>query len=318
MKFLPVILGIAAALILLVLLAAYVCFRIVFYVPTRKNADSGEFTMPPGKIYLPYRDTMEAWTKEAKALPFKAVSIRAFDGLTLRGKYYEYAPGAPVELMFHGYRGSAERDLCGGIQRAFALGRSVLLADQRASSRSGGHVISFGINESRDCHAWVNFMVDHFGPEVRIILTGISMGAATVLIAAGDPMPENVIGVLADCGYTSAKEIIKKCARQIRVPDWLVYPFIRLGARIYGHFNLEETSPLEAMSHCRLPVIFIHGEDDDFVPCEMTLENYNACTAPKKLLTVPGAGHGMCYLLDPEGYLKTLKEFSYETAASQK
>lgn len=304
------IFGIAAGLAALILLLAYVCFYLVFYVPRHTTPGEDEYNIPPGKIYEPHRDTMVAWMKETRSLPHEDVSIRSFDGLTLCGKYYECIPGAPIELMFHGYRGTAERDLCGGVQRCFALGRNALIVDQRGSGRSQGNIITFGVNESKDCHAWVDFMISHFGPDVKIILTGISMGAATVLTAAGEPLPQNVIGVLADCGYTSAKDIIQKVMRQLKLPPSLLYPFVKLGAKLYGHFNLEEASPLEAVKNCRVPVFFAHGEMDDFVPCEMTRINYEACTAPKKLLTVPGAGHGLSYLIDGEGYLTALAQFS--------
>lgn len=299
---LPVVAAVAAAVI------AYICFRMAFYVPkTRQNAE--EYPLPEGEIYDPYRDSMIRWIQQTRQTPCREVSIRSFDGLTLRGKYYEYAPGAPIELMFHGYRGSSERDLCGGMQRCFQLGRSALIVDQRACGASQGQVITFGVNESRDCHAWVDFMIREFGPEVKIILTGISMGAATVLMAAGKPLPPNVMGVLADCGYTSAKDIIKKVIREMKLPPELAYPFVKLGARLYGHFDLDELPPIEAMQRCSLPVIFFHGEADDFVPCEMSARNYEACTSRKKLVTVPGAGHGLSYPKDHQRYLSELKAF---------
>ena len=211
--------------------------------------------------------------------------------------------------MFHGYRGSAERDLSGGIQRCFALGRNVLLVDQRTSCGSEGNVISFGINEHRDCLSWVNFAVKEFGSDVKLVLTGISMGASTVLMAAGKPLPKNVVGVLADCGFSSAKKIIQKCAKDIHCPFHLIYPFIKLGAKLFGHFDLEEYTPLEAMETCQVPVIFFHGEDDDFVPCEMSRANFEACAGRKRLVTVPGAGHGLSYPVDPERYLSELRAF---------
>ena len=316
MKLFWLFFGIAAGLATLILLLAYFCFYLVFYVPRRTPPNEEEYSIPPGKIYEPHRDTMVAWMKEARSLPHENVSIRSFDGLTLCGKYYECTPGAPIELMFHGYRGTAERDLCGGVQRCFALGRNALIVDQRASGRSEGNVITFGVKESRDCHSWVEFMISHFGSNVKIILTGISMGAATVLTAAGKPLPKNVIGVLADCGYTSAKDIIQKVMRQLKLPPRLLYPFVKLGARLYGHFDLEETSPIEAVKNCTVPIFFAHGETDDFVPCEMSRINYEACTAPKKLLTVPGAGHGLSYLIDGDGYLAALAEFSPEYGLS--
>ena len=138
------------------------------------------------------------------------------------------------------------------------------------------------------------------------------MGASTVLMAAGTPLPENVVGVLADCGFSSAKEIIKKCARQLHLPANLIYPFIKLGAKLFGHFDLEAYSPIEAMKTCKLPVLFFHGESDDFVPCAMSEKLYKACTSPKRILTVPGAGHGLGYLVDNEGYFKAVTEFFTE------
>ena len=212
--------------------------------------------------------------------------------------------------MFHGYRGTAERDLSDGVQRCFTLKRNVLIVDQRTSGQSEGKVISFGINESRDCLSWVDHLISRFGKDVKIILTGISMGASTVMITAGKPLPENVIYILADCGYTSAQDIIKKTIRDMKLPPDLLYPFVRLGAKIYGRFDLEETSPIEAMKKCTKPVIFIHGEADDMVPCEMSIRNYEACIAPKAILTVPGAAHGLGFLLGMEDYYKTLHAFS--------
>ncbi|MBO5796948.1 MAG: alpha/beta hydrolase [Clostridia bacterium] len=302
------ILWILLALVALTVGISYVCFRMAFLA--KKEDETEEFPLPPGEIYEPHRDQMVQWMKEARALPHEEVSIRSFDGLTLRGNYYEYAPGAPVELMFHGYRGRAERDLCGGVQRCFALGRSALIVDQRACGHSEGCVITFGVKESRDCRDWVDFMIRKFGPEVKIILTGISMGAATVMMAAAKPLPPQVIGLLADCGYTSAKAIIQKVIADMKLPPKLAYPFVRLGAWLFGHFDLETTPPVEAMTRCAVPAIFIHGEADDFVPYQMSEENFAACTAEKTLLTVPGAGHGLAYIIDPEGYLATLREFS--------
>ena len=216
------ILLLAAALVVLI---AWGCYRKAFYAYNDKHPLSEEECIPPGQVYEPFRDVMLGWVREVRKLPYEPVSIRSFDGLTLTGKYYEYAPGAPMELMFHGYRGSAERDLCGGVQRCFRLGRNVLLVDQRTSGQSDGHVISFGINEHRDCLAWVDFCVEKFGPDVTIILTGISMGAATVLMAAGKPLPHQVKGVLADCGYTTARAMIEKTIREMHLPVQLAYPF---------------------------------------------------------------------------------------------
>ncbi len=301
----------AAVIAVLVLLIAYICFRMAFYAPRKgpEYMDREEVDVPEGKAFEPYRESMKEWARMTRATPKEEMTITSFDGLPLRGCYYEFAPGAPIELMFHGYRGNAERDLSGGLQRCFQLGHSALIVDQRCSGGSGGHVITFGVKEHRDCLSWVEHALARFGPDVKLILCGISMGAATVLMAAQYSMPENVVGVLADCGYTSARAIIRKVIAQMGLPAGLSYPFVKLGARLYGRFDLEETSPLQAMEHCTLPVIFFHGEADDFVPCDMSRENHAACRSRKCLVTTPGAGHGMCYLVDPEGYLSALREF---------
>lgn len=297
------------ALAALVLLIAFACFYLVFFVPKHGPVAPDDYSIPTGKIYEVFRDQMVDWMKEVRAMPHTHFYITSFDGLKLHGRYYEYVPGAPIELMFHGYRGNSDRDLCGGVQRCFQLGRSCLLVDQRASGESQGNTITFGIKEHRDCHSWLEFMVQHFGPDVKIILTGISMGASTVLMAAGSALPPQVKGVLADCGFTSAKAIISKVCRQIKLPPKLIYPFIRLGALIFGRFDLDSCSAKEAVKNASVPVIFFHGDTDDFVPYEMSKENHDACTSRKALVIISGAGHGLCYPVDPQGYLQTLRDF---------
>lgn len=309
MELVGIILGALAFLAIAVFVIAYICFRMAFYTPRKRPPVDDVLDLPQGDIYEPYKAFMESCAREVRALPCKELWITAFDGLKLHGRYFEYAPGAPVELMMHGYRGSAERDLSGGVRRAFKLGHSVLLIDQRCSGQSDGTVITFGIHEHRDCLRWTEKLVEELGPEVKIILTGISMGAATVVMAAGHPLPKQVIGVLADCGYSSPKEIIKVVIGQLKLPPALAYPFVKLGARVYGKFDLEETTPLEMLKTCKVPIIFFHGEDDAFVPCYMSREMYDACPTKKQLVTVPGAGHGLSYPVAPEAYLAAMKEF---------
>ena len=297
------------AAVAVIILIAYGCYRFAFYAPPRKDLSEEKIELPEGPVYEPYREKMEFWIREARKLPHTDVEITSFDGLKLQGKFYEFAPGAPVEIMFHGYRGNAERDLSGGVHRCFKVRRSALVVEQRCSRGSEGNTITFGIREHRDCLKWVDFAIDFLGEDCKIILTGISMGAATVMMAAGEKLPENVIGILADCGYTSAKEIMFDVMRGMKLPPKLCYPFVKLGAKLFGHFDPDENSPLEAMKRCTLPVIFFHGEDDDFVPCSMSRSNFEACGARKKLVTIPGAGHGLSYAVQPQRYVQELRDF---------
>lgn len=307
-----ILLGIVLALVVLVFALAYFCFLLAFHV-RRKKQPTGE-ALPPSQldIYGDYREYMVGCIKEVSRLPYKDMWITSFDGLKLHACYYEYAPGAIVEIMIHGYRGSAMRDLPCGVLRAQKLGHSVLLIDQRCSGKSEGSVITFGIHEHRDCLLWIEKLRQELGDDVRIILTGISMGAATVLTTAGQKLPKNVIGVLADSGFSTPKEIIRRVSRMIKIPPFIGYPLTKLGARVYGRFDPEATSAEKAMETCQVPVLFIHGEADDFVPCDMSRKLHAACPSKKRLFTVPGAGHCMSYPKAPEEYLQVMREFFYQ------
>lgn len=313
MDVLYIIIAVIAVIAFLVLLTAFICYIMAFYSPKRKPIGPDEYPIPEGEIYEVHRDKMVEWIKKMRAHSREEVEIKSFDGLTLRGHYYHgVSSDSIIEIMFHGYRGSSERDMCGGIQRAFEVGHNVLLVDQRASGRSDGHTITFGIKERFDALSWVDYAIRKFGPDCRIMLTGISMGGATVMLASELDLPDNVIGILEDCGYTSAKDIMKKVIKDMKLPADLLYPFVKLGARIFGGFNLEAASPVEAVRNCKIPIIFVHGEDDAFVPCEMSVQCYKACNAPKMLHTVPGAGHGLAYIIENDDYIKVLAKFEEE------
>ncbi len=305
--------GVLLLLALLVLLTSYICYRRVFYSKKRHLPGPDEYDFPEGEIYEPFHEDMTRWTKMIRSMPREDIEMQTPDGLTLRGKYYEHHKGAIVEILFHGYGGYSERDLSGGVERCFALGRSAILVDQRGAGRSDGSVVTFGIKERRDCVEWAKFVSQRFGAETKIVLTGISMGAATVMMAAGEEdLPENVVCVLADCGFSTARDIIKKVIREMKLPANLLYPFVRLGGYIFGHFDLEETTPLAAVKKCKVPMIFIHGDTDDFVPCEMSAALYEACASQKSFRVIHGAGHGLAFPVDQEGYVRALADFQRE------
>ena len=306
-----IILGVAAFATVFTLVATYICFRLTFYSErVKRSGDPDEIVLPEGGIYEKFRPEIENWTRQMRALPQIDVEITSCDGLKLRGKYYEQKKGAPIEILMHGYKGDCERDLNGGIFRCFALGRNALLVDHRASGRSEGKVISFGINESRDCVDWVRYVTEHIDPDAKIFIGGVSMGASTVQLACARGLPENVVGLLSDCGYSSAKRIIKKVIADMHLPPDLCYPFVKLGARIYGRFDLEEISPEEAMKKCTLPIIFLHGDRDKFVPFEMSEESYNACASKhKRLVKIEGAGHGLAFPAAQDIYVKEVADF---------
>lgn len=164
-----------------------------------------------------------------------------------------------------------------------------------------------GINERFDCLSWVKYICERFGNDVKIVISGVSMGAATVLMAAELDLPENVIGIIADCPYSSPKEIITKVCCDMRLPANLVYPFVKLSAKLYGHFDLEAADAAEAVCHAKVPVLLIHGEDDRFVPCSMSKKIYDAAKSSNSnadiiIETFPEAGHGISFMTDAKRY----------------
>ena len=284
---------------------AYYCYRRIFYAaPKKKN---GPIKLPSGEQYEVNRDKMLSLIDEMRAIPFETVYITSFDGLKLAARYYHVKDGAPVHIQFHGYKGWACRDFCGGNKLARERGNNTLVVDQRAHGKSEGSTISMGINERFDCLSWVKYICERFGHEVKIVISGVSMGAATVLMAAELDLPENVIGIIADCPYSSPKEIITKVCCDMRLPANLVYPFVKLSAKLYGHFDLEAADAAEAVCHAKVPVLLIHGEDDRFVPCSMSKKIYDAAKSSNAdadiiFETFPEAGHGISFMTDAKRY----------------
>lgn len=242
--------------------------------------------------------------------PYEEVSIISHDGLRLTGRYYHVADGAPLEIQCHGYKGNALRDFSGAWRIAKAAGRNVLLINQRCHGGSEGHTITFGILERKDVLGWIRYANNRFG-NVPLLLSGVSMGAATVLMVSGMELPKNVKGVIADCPYDAPSNIIKKVLGQdMGMPVKIVYPLIRLGGMLYGKFNLNADSPVEAVKKARVPILLIHGDDDRFVPHPMSCNIHAAAPEKIEFHTIPGAGHALNYVTDPEGYTKIVNRFT--------
>lgn len=300
-------------LLVLISVISLYCFIICFYSSNRKPLDP--YGDMHGTQYKAVIDKIYSSTRRMEEVPYEAVSIQSFDGLKLSGRYYHFHDGAPVKIIFHGYRSMALRDCAGGFALARKLGMNVLAVDQRAHGGSEGHVITFGILERRDCLSWITYVCERFGAQTPIVLSGLSMGAATVLMATSLPLPENVVCVLADSTYTSPAEIIKKVCGDKHISSSVAYPLIRLAAAIYGRFDLEQASATEAITHSPVPVLLIHGEDDRFVPCYMSQQIHSASNGCTRLVTIPQAGHGLCYMVDPVRYENECINFLREIPA---
>lgn len=257
-----------------------------------------------------FLDTLEKSAEELEKKPHETVTITASDGITLVGHWFSVQNPKRTIVAMHGWRSSWARDF--GTIADFWLdnGCNVLFAEQRGQNNSGGDFIGFGLTERFDCLDWAKWVDEKENKSLPIYLAGVSMGATTVLMASGLELPENVHGIAADCGFTSPHDIWKHISENnLHIPygytglvaDSICRRKIQLGTKEY--------STLDALKTNKIPVMFIHGAADSFVPVEMSYENYKACAAPKTIFIVPEANHAMSYYCEKEKYEKAVKEF---------
>ncbi len=253
-------------------------------------------------------NTFSECEKHLVSMVSEDVSIRSLDGLRLIGHVVRAKKQKRVILAFHGWRGSWSRDL--GMIADFwrDSGCTVVYVEQRAHGQSEGDHISFGVYERFDCLDWIEWAGEYFGKHIPVYLAGVSMGASTVLMSCGQKLPSYVKGCIADCGYTSPEEIWRHVASDCL---HLIYPAstLRSLCKEKLHFDPGRHSTLAAMAKATLPILFIHGEDDHFVPMEMSLENYDACASDKMIMLSPGAEHGLSYYVEPERYQDYMLRF---------
>ncbi len=300
--------GVLLLIIAVLLCFARWCYKKAFYMPNKeKIVDPRDFTL--GEEAEAFRQPILDRIEALDCAPYERVTLRSRDGLALAGRFYPREGSRVVEIFFHGWRGTALRDGCGGGTEALAAGHNLLLIDQRAHGLSEGNVITFGIKEKEDCLGWIGYVIDRMGQDVEILLSGISMGAATVLMAVGTALPPQVKGVTADCGYTSPEAIIRKVCRDMGISDRIGYPVVRLSARLFGRFSMRDDGAIEAVKRARVPILIIHGEGDGFVPFSMAEEL--ACAAGEycRFVRVPRAEHGMSFFYDYTAYMQAVREF---------
>ena len=238
------------------------------------------------------------------------VEITSRDGLRLVGHWYPCENAKRVLVAMHGWRSSWNMDF--GMIADFwhNEGCSILFAEQRGQNKSEGEYMTFGYMERYDCLDWVNFVNERTENRYPVYLAGVSLGASTVLMAAGLDLPENVKGVIADCGFSSAYGIWSHVVKvNMKLSYGLRGKVIDAYCKKHIGATSKEISTVEAMRKTKLPILFIHGSDDMFVPLEMSFENYKACAAPKEILVVPGAIHGQSYDVDRGKYESANKFF---------
>lgn len=260
---------------------------------------------PFGKYY-DYIVASDQWLSEHHA---KDIDITSADGLRLHGLWIPAENPRGTILFAHGYRSTFLVDFGLAFPFYHERGMNLLIPDQRAHGKSEGRFITFGVKESNDMRRWLDYHNTAFGC-CPVILSGISMGASTMLYLADQVLPENVCGIIADCGFTSPKDIICEVFhRVIHLPAVPSIWVADLLARVLAGFSFYEKDTRKTLAKCRLPILMVHGKEDSFVPCKMTEDGFAACTGLKEVLLVEGADHGLSFVKDPEHYIEAVQVF---------
>lgn len=254
------------------------------------------------------------WLQDHNA---QEVRTKSFDGLLLRGKWVPAENPKATIILFHGYHTHYIHDFAGIFSLYHSIGLNLLLVRQRSHGESGGKYITFGVRERKDVRSWVDFHNRTHGMD-NVFLGGMSMGASTLLFAAGEDLPPNVRGITADCGFSSPAEILGHIIRQdYHLPPKLVLPLMEVWARVLGGFSFYECDSRKTLARSKIPVVFIHGTADTFVPCAMSQAGYDACAAQREIHLIEGADHGRGYLFEPDRLTKALVDFFNRNISDQ-
>ncbi len=297
---------ILGAIILVSVLILFYFFCLAFV--RRKEPDFEDMNCPQNKPIKPFCKTVSEGISYINSREFEWVYTLSFDGLRLAARYFDNGSRKTM-ILFHGYRSAASRDFSCAVKMYTDFGFNILLVDQRSHGRSEGRLITFGVKESRDVLSWVEYVKEKFGTEI-ITLGGMSMGATTVLLSAGLSLPQNVKCIIADSSFTSPADIIKKVGRssfKINAAPFL--PLFDLCCKIFGKFSILKANTVDAVKDSNLPILFVHGKADNFVPCDMSQSAYDSACDKCKILLVDDAGHGMGFLVDEESVKSELKTF---------
>lgn len=246
------------------------------------------------------------------ARPSEHLTIKSRDGLTLHGDFFPAdEPSDTIVIAHHGYTSMGMNDCSSMCSFFLKKGADCLIVDNRAHGKSEGKYIGFGILDRFDCLEWIKYAVSRFGENKKIILYGVSMGATTVVMTAGfKDLPKNVKLVVSDCAFTSPYDVFSHILkRDYHLPPFPVMNINDELCRRKAGYGFKDYSTLTAVKDTEIPILFIHGKDDNFVPTYMTEQNYMACRSPKDIYIVENAGHAASLYENPEAYEAKVEEF---------
>lgn len=302
--FIPILLP---AVLLLFTVLLYALYRFTFCHPMSKRPIADH--IPSSVLYKAHRNNMLKVVQDMDITPHEVVTQRSYDGYRLSGRLYPSSgTNKPLIIFFHGYHGISAWDGYGFFKLCREHDLPILMPDIRAHGVSEGS-IAFGIKERHDCKQWVNYAIQKFGTDTDIILAGVSMGGASVLLSTELNLPNNVKAIISDCAFSDSAGMIKSILSQMKLPTALFYELIKLSAKLFGKFNLEESSVINAVQNMSVPVLFIHGTADSIVPLHMCEALYEKCASPKSKCLMEGADHANCAMTDYETYHNVIMNF---------
>ena len=299
--------------ILLIIFCVILIFMIVMYfqfVNTFTNRKKLYSTLMPDGTYAKYIDTIKKNKEYFENVEKEEVITNSFDGLKLKAHYVKGSNPKKLLIFFHGFKSSYKTDLTNAKQY-IDKGYSLLMVEHRGHGGSEGKYITFGVKERFDCKSWVEYAVDRFGNDVEILLVGVSMGAATIMMASNLNLPDNVKGMICDCGFTTPKEEIAYCIRHyFHLPSFFLIDVLNLYCKIFAKFSLSGASSAKALSESKIPILMVHGDGDDFVPYSCSVVNFSACKMEnKELLTIKCDVHAASYLENTSLYQQKIDNF---------
>ena len=249
------------------------------------------------------KENSEKWSE---AIQQKQVEVKANDNITLRGtQYLNQEETNKWAIILHGYRANPNSVLTIG-EHFSKKGYNVLIPSMRACADSDGEYVGMGWLDKEDLKCWINLIIEE-NKNAEIILHGSSMGAATVLMASGDELPANVKNIIADSGYTSVWDIFASEAKaRFNLPEFPVLNMFQIVANRKAKYDIKEASSLEQVKKSKTPILFIHGDKDDFVPEYMCEKLYDATNCKKEKIIIHGAGHTDGKYREPEKYYNTI------------
>lgn len=301
-----------AAVMMGLLAAAEAGTSLYFYrrTMTRNNAKMERTMKMAGTDWTQHMPFIQKCKDAMLAEPHEDVWIQSDDGLKLHATWFPQEECKKIVICFHGYTSRGMNDYTGLSSYYLPHGYSMLLVDERAHGESEGTYIGFGFLDRMDALKWIDWVLETCGEDVRILLHGTSMGGATVLMTSGLNLPEQVKGIISDCAFTSPKEVFTHVLHtMIHLPAFPIMQISDVINRKRAGYGLDDCNAAREVQKATVPILFIHGSADTFVPCSMCDTIYENCTSPKKKLIVEGAAHAESFYKDTEAYENAMTEF---------